>query len=188
MNDKLRAHAPDYMTGAELQTIREALHLTREDLADLAGVAARTVKHWESGRSGVPADVAETVTRMDALATREASNELERLRHLPQSLDAPHGVGDVVLTRYRGAAGMTPALRASLGGMAAWIQAAIVARVRAKVLEHGASVRVVWFDPQDYEAWRSTQGLDDSHGARMIWAQQALENQAKPHRSDQPPG
>ena len=53
------------MTPAELKTIRESLGLTVQWLADRAGVKLRTVQYWESGRSGVPADVSELLLRID---------------------------------------------------------------------------------------------------------------------------
>ena len=44
-NEKSFSQAPPaHMTGAELQTLREACSLTREELGDLCNVAARTVK------------------------------------------------------------------------------------------------------------------------------------------------
>lgn len=179
MDDKKRAPALDYMTGAELQTMREALHLTRDDLAELAGVAARTVKHWESGRSSVPADVAEAVTRLETLT---ASAVLEELRLWRAQLGA-----DMVLIRYRSAADMPASLRASLDGMAAWVQAAIVARVRSTALVWGGVVRVVWFDAQDYAAWLAREDRRNTPASIMHWAREALASQARPHRADQPP-
>jgi DNA-binding transcriptional regulator YiaG len=60
------------MTGAELQCMREACAVSREELADLVGVQSRTVKHWESGRATVPADVAAIMTSIDTEAQAEA--------------------------------------------------------------------------------------------------------------------
>ena len=66
----------EHMTGAELQTLREACHLSRDELAALAGVQARTLKHWENGRAGVPGDVADLVRSMDARVSRAAREVL----------------------------------------------------------------------------------------------------------------
>jgi len=67
------------MTGAELQTLREACGLTREHMAQLKGVQARTIKHWENGRAGVPADVQAYIEDVDDLISDEQSSEIDRL-------------------------------------------------------------------------------------------------------------
>ena len=74
------------LTGAELQTLREACNLTREELGELAGVAARTIKHWESGRAGVPADVAALAQRLDATIQQAAD---QGARAVAQTSAAP---------------------------------------------------------------------------------------------------
>ena len=168
------------MTGAELQTMREACHLSRDDLAGLVGVQARTVKHWENGRSGVPADVAEMVARLDAMATRAAAQALEDWRALGLAID-------LVLIRYRNAADMPIKMRKDYDGLGAWIQPAIVARMRAAALAQGVRVRVIWMAPDEYNNWRAGRVLDDD-SARACWAFGALLQQAMPHRADQPPG
>ena len=65
------------ITGAELQTLREAAGLSRDALAELAQVQARTVKHWET-RTGaaVPADVAAIVTRLSGWVLHTAREGL----------------------------------------------------------------------------------------------------------------
>lgn len=111
----------DHMTGAELATWREFAGLSREDLAHLAGVQPRTVKHWESGRAGVPADV-QAIAQQAAYAVRTAAAHALRVidqqaraaapaagRTMPLSSQpdstahATPGAtpGDVVLMRYR---------------------------------------------------------------------------------------
>jgi DNA-binding XRE family transcriptional regulator len=49
------------MTGAELQMMRMACGLSRQDVADLAGVKMNSAKYFETGRGGVPDDVADGV-------------------------------------------------------------------------------------------------------------------------------
>lgn len=179
----------DHMTGAELQTLREACHLARDDLAALAGVQARTVKFWENGRSGVPADVVDLMRKIDAKISHAARQVLSRI--------ATEAVkdGELVLTRYRCDADMQR-YQPELCDLPVGAQAAIVARVRAGLVRQmvpyadgveAMGLRVVWFEPEQFEAWRAVHKLANDEAARATWAAQALATQALPHRADQPP-
>ena len=155
--------APQYITGAELQTLRESCGLSRETFGELANVAARTIKHWETRRGGVPADIAKLATELESAARQAIIAHTERaiLMHAPRGKDTP-----VILTRYR--EGTTPD-PATWGTTPASMQGAIVAGMRLALLAKGFAVRVVMHDA-DYTTPRET-----------------LEAQAVPHRADQPP-
>lgn len=190
----------DTMTGAELKTLREACGLTREDFGDMAGVQARSVKHWENGRAGVPGDVASLAQGLDSTVSRAAG---ELLQH---AIDAALALGEkprqVVLLRYSAEdAARYPQGRelASLGRLsgaqAAALQGAAINRIRITrgrldallpTLE-GSALRIVWMQSDAYEAWRGAQGLTDSGLIRADWAAAQVAAQAKPHRADQPP-
>jgi transcriptional regulator with XRE-family HTH domain len=184
------------MTGAELQTLREACHLSRENLGELTGVAARTVKHWEHGRSGVPADVADLIRRVDALVSIAANEALSAIKDATASAGAYPA--DVVLLRYNTEeaeryhiAGQMACLGPMTAEGAAALQGAIVNRVRLTLpwfpgFER-VPVRIVWMQSAAYEAWRAAQGLADSEATRSAWAGEQVTVQAKPHRADQPP-
>lgn len=172
------------MTGAELQTLREAAGLSREVLAGLADVQARTVKHWETrGGAAVPADVAAIVTRLAGWVLHTAR---EGLRQVQQ---APHKPAEVVLVRYRETDHMHP--QDVAGGARADVHGAMVARLVLDLATEGHRARVVWFDPEDFARWVvDVQGLPPGHdnpAARAAWAAQAIEAQARPHPADQPP-
>jgi hypothetical protein len=188
----------EYMTGAELQTLREACHLSRDDLASLAGVQARTVKHWENGRAAVPDDVAGIVRGLDAAIQEAAAHELDQIRARAHPSVTP-GTFGAVLLRYRTEAGnlavldILPATITPSHHLRGAIAARVMAGARWLQDATGGSpalVRVVWFDVAHYQDWRSLQGLTktpDSHELRQLWAGHALANQAIPHRLDQPP-
>lgn len=168
---------PDHMTGAELQTLREAAGLTRETLADLAGVEARTVKHWETRKgASVPADVANTVTH--AVRTM-----LKTAGELLAAVQATHQPGDTVpLLRYRSTADM-------LGGdqLPAWhaeAHNAILSRAVLQLMADGYWPRVAWFDPEAYNAMRGN--TPDNPATREAWCRVMLQH-AIPHPGDQPP-
>lgn len=168
---------PHTMTGAELQTLREAAGLSRETLAGLAGVEARTVKHWETRKgASVPADVAETVT--SALRTA-----IHTSRALLAAVQATHKPGDpVALLRYRQTADM-------IGGehLPAWSADAYGAILACAVLQltaEGYRPRVAWFDPEAYHQARGD--IEDNQATREAWARVALAR-TMPHPGDQPP-
>jgi len=175
---------PDSLTGAELQTLREACNLTREELGDLAGVAARTVKHWEHGRAGVPADVAALVQRLDATIQQAADQGAHAMAQaITRQGTAPD---DVVLIRYRDADHLAR-YRPDMAGQPAGVHGAIVQRVAQEMRLRGQLVRVVWMLPDAYEAWRAAHGMPDLETTRAAWAAHQVAAQALPHRADQPP-
>lgn len=176
---------PDSLTGAELQTLREACCLTREELGELAGVAARTVKHWENGRAGVPADVAALAHRLDATIQQAADNGA---RVVAQAR-AQHGgtaPADVVLMRYRSDDDLAT-YRPDMAGQPASVHGAMVQRLTATLRATGQPVRIVWMDQDDYEAWRAAHSLADLESTRATWAADQVQHQARAHRADQPP-
>lgn len=174
---------PDHMTGAELQTLREAAGLSREALAELAQVQARTAKHWET-RTGaaVPADVAAIVTRLAGWVLHAARQGLQAALE-----NAPRGP-EVVLIRYRETDHMHAQDRAH--GLRADVHGAMVARLVLDLAAHGLRARVVWFDAEAYSAWAVDMGIHltpDTPADRAAWAAQAIDAQAIPHPADQPP-
>lgn len=189
---------PQNITGAELQTLREACCLSREELAQLTGVQARTIKHWENGRSGVPADVAEMVTTIDNMIEQAANQARQAIDHMqadhtPASTASPAPLlADIVLLRYQTDQHLHT-YRPDMARLPAGVHGAIVARVRATVRGmtdghgHAVPVRVVWMQPDIYEPWRAACQLPDTEATRSQWAAQQVQNQSTPHRADQPP-
>lgn len=158
----------DYMTGAELQTIREACNLTREELGTLARVQARSIKHWEQGRMGVPADVAALLLGMEHFAIEQAQALAKAGRAALVRFSRPEDVA-------RHSRQPTP-----LG-----LQGAIIAKARAIMLAQDKPCRVVWFRAELYDAWRD--GLADSPETLAQWAAAQVPVQSQPFKADQPP-
>lgn len=177
----------DYMTGAELQTMREGCNLSRDELGELVGVAARTVKHWEHGRTGVPADVAQAVTDLGEGIISAALNEVLRWVH---GITNQKAAQVVALVRYRQDSDAAR-MGASLDGYPVAIHGAIIKRVRDHLIDQvltrkNQPVRVVWFDAADYGAWLAQVGAPDTPESLDHWALQQVAQQARPHRGDQP--
>jgi len=185
-------------TGAELQTLREICGLTREALAELAGVEPRTVKHWETRKgAAVPDDVADIVSRFTRWVLMEAAAGILRIHHdiHMNTIEAHHPDGaEVVLIRYRDGYGLPAEWRAQ--GMRVDVHGAIVARMVLDLMGYGYRPRVVWFDPEAFHYWlqhearpatRDRTTIEDSPTMRQEWAAQAIGRQAIPHPADQPP-
>lgn len=154
------------ITGAELQSLREMCGMSREDLAELAGVESRTIKFWETGKNGVPADVTDLALIL--------AGKTRHILHEVLDREAP------LLVRFKTQADFNRANPDIDMAYQCW-NAAMTAAMA--VLE---DPRIVWFDLDSYSAWLAEQDsdLDDSLTA---WAAVALHLQAKPFRGDQPP-
>lgn len=178
---------PERLTGAELATLRESCNLSRDELAQLVGVQARTVKHWENGRAGVPADVATTVAQLHGLIDDAVRRQVALFRQLQATMPGPPSLA---LLRYRTADDMAMH-NPELAGYPESAQAAIAAQLLHVLpwLPGGAdaSVRVIWMDPPAYDAWRQAQKLADDPATRASWAATQVHTQDQAHRADQPP-
>jgi DNA-binding XRE family transcriptional regulator len=166
------------MTGAELQTLREAARITREALAEACGVEARTVKHWETRKGfGVPADVWHTMADLIEWINKATGEAIEAASTAP---GAP-----VVLVRYRDSRDMPKTAH----GLRADVHGAVVCNAFTALTARGLDARVVWFEPDSFAQWIGTQQVQGQpeSAQRAAWAaQQGLADQAKPHRGDQP--
>lgn len=157
------------MTGAELATMRQACGLSREELARMVDVQSRTIKHWESGSAGVPADVAETVASL--------------LLKVCAAIDRHPHVFAQTMIRYRTDVDMWRHWP-ELASLPVSVHAAVVAAVMREMASRGGFVRTVWFDAEAYDAWRGDRA--DSESMRAAWAAEAVASQTLPHRPDQP--
>ena len=149
-----------YMTGAELQALREACGLDRDQFGELCGVQGRSIKYWETGASnhGVPADVAEMVTNLEANISNDAANEISLLSKSKDCHVLMRG-GDPITNE-------------------------IAHRVFLALRRRGHDVRIVAFDVQAFKAWIASTGGRDTPESRQAWAVQAVDQQARPHKAE----
>lgn len=152
----------DYMTGAELQCLREACGLDRDQFGELCGVQGRSIKYWETGQAsgGVPADVANLVIKIESEVSEEADKQLQHFAKMP---------GQVVLMRT---------------GVATANQ--VVSRVYRELVRIGIEARIVSFDLKAFREWLDSTRGRDTPASRQQWANLALKQQARPHKADQP--
>ena len=81
------------MTDAEFLTMREALAVPAQWMADALGVSLRSVQFWEVGRSAVPDRAAELLASIDAAIELAAGVLLDQARR--------SGASSFELVRYR---------------------------------------------------------------------------------------
>ena len=130
------------MSGATLQTLRESLHITREDLAAAVGVQARTIKHWEHARARVPDDVADTVRSWCAHTAMITAAALAKAE-AAAAAGAP-----LVLARYRYAGDLLTCRPDWPEELPVACHGAAIARV---LNQHpGAEIR--WYEPENSDA------------------------------------
>lgn len=154
------------MTAAEFRTLREALGLTVEACCRIFAVADRTIRRWDSGRLPVPDGVARQLLQIDADYDQAARDTVRRALasgKIEHALAVRYRT-DEDLARYR------PDMRL-LGTQA---HGALVDRVRRALLAAGLPApRLVWLDPDDYDAWRGRR--PDSEPLRVLWAASQLD-------------
>lgn len=158
------------MTPAEFKTLREALNLSAQALADLLGLRSdRTIRYWESGRSRIPEGAAAELARLDATVERGVAEAVALFQDRTHTADPQPP--DVALLRYHSDADLElyqPETFASLGS--GRVHAALIARTRQALERLGAAVSIAFMEPEAYEAWRAEAGLDDDPAARATWA------------------
>lgn len=131
------------MTPAELKTLREALGLSQDQLARLAGVQGRTIRHWEAGRNSAPDDVAAMVARIDAGLDRQVQQALTTARELiAQAGRLPDCID---LLRYRTDADLWAA-HPDYAPLPVTTHAVMLARTRRALADLKVASRIVYAD------------------------------------------
>lgn len=174
---------PQHMTGAELQTLREAIGLSRKLFAPLVCVEPRTIKHWETRKTScVPSDVVETARMFTNWVIEASESCVRQVRESMQEHGAPR---EVVLIRYREGS----LIVIGLEGMIPEVHGAMITRTALTLMAQKIPVRIVWFDADDYARWLAIERPthQDTQETRAAWAAQAIDRQAIPHPGDQPP-
>lgn len=152
------------MTPAELKTIRESLSLTAQWLADHAGVKLRSVQYWESGRSPVPADVAEFLLRIDATLEGAAKLALDVVDDKIKAGQAPR---QVALVRYRTDEDLWR-FRPDMRPLPAATHAVLLSRVRRGLWSRGVPSVIEYMAAEKYLPWLGDR--IDSEAERAAWA------------------
>lgn len=149
----------DYMTGAELQALREACGLDRDQFGEMCGVQGRSIKYWEMGQTnhGVPADVEALVTELATKVDAATATQL-----------AAWKPGQYLLRTSNA------------------MQNQVISRVFRALRQQGHHVRIVSLDFKAFNDWMRSNNKRDTPEARQEWARRALKEQAKQHRQDQP--
>ena len=151
------------MTSAELSLILQSLGLSDQQAALIFSVRDRTVRRWKAGDSPIPAEVAAKIGGYDARMESAVRNAVE---HFLEADDRPAAVHlliyatDADYVRYR------PHDDTPFAAM----HRALVDRLRLALQRLDQAVRIVEMRPDDYEAWRTAEGLEDREDTRAAWA------------------
>ena len=157
------------MNGAELNTLRRSLWLSRADAATIFGVNERTLRYWESGDWAVPDDVRDLVRKLDATLNAMADAAWDHYGNLAHLAGRDWRQVEAVLLRYTSAADLA-AVHPEFSGPLADCHAAGIDRTRQLLEAEGARVRIVGFRPDAYAAWIAEHGMADDSASRAAWA------------------
>lgn len=151
------------MTPAELKTLREKWGLSLNWLAKAGGVQLRSAQYWESGKRDVPEDVAALMTIVDMRLWEIVDRSVEFVLSLDPRPEC------VVLIRYKTDEDLHK-YRPDMVDFPARAHAMILARSQEAFDVEGIAVKIVYLDPEPYEAWLKLTQKTDSEQTRAEWA------------------
>lgn len=127
------------MTSAELRTSRESLGLSVDWLAKQAGVAARTIRHWESRPEEPPEDVAALIEGVEAQSVGMVVRAIATYNELAEGFEG------VDLRRFRTDQDLWARHPETSGLPASW-HASVLARIRRELIARGIECRIIFHD------------------------------------------
>lgn len=168
------------ITGAELACLRHTCGLSRDELAFLCGVQPRTIKHWESGRAAVPADVAQLITRIDATQAEAVQQALAIAQaSAGKAADQSHPPAFHVLVRHATPEDLAHH-RPELARMPHGLHTGFIARAHAALRAAALPVRVATMHSEEFTAWAKAHGLPDTDHTQAQWAAAHFGQQLNP--------
>jgi len=152
------------MNDIEFKLIREELHLSQTELAELWGVSLRTLQRWEKGDFNIPANREEQLHNMLLDVYNAVQHFLEILEK-----NAPDKKTNIVLLAYNQWTydGDFPHYK---------IHYSAISKCKSAAVEIGFNIRIVKFKPDEYAAW--LQGRADTQALRSLWASEQIK---RPH-------
>jgi len=146
----------------EFKLLRESLHLSRHDLAELWEINPRSVQRWDKGELDIPQN------RQTQLYNYwvQINNAVLRFKSLLEDLEEKHNPADeIVLLAYD-----------------SWsydgdfehykMHNALLTRCRELADNIGYTVRIIEFKPKEYEYWLN--GREDTQALRSQWASEQI--------------
>lgn len=162
---------PRPMTPAEFTILLAACGLNDQQAAALFGVRDRTLRYWRAGHVVVPAKIAAAIAHLDHDLDELVRRTVEALPDI-----AAEGGGEpeqIRLVAYRNdddfaSYQVEEAKRLRFASA----HRALIGRARRALEEAGYKVRILWLEPDSYEAWRREEKLPDRPDTRAAWAAQ----------------
>lgn len=153
------------MTAAELKTLREALGLTTQWLADQAGVGLRTAQYWENGgRMAVPDDVAALIYGIDDQLDAVVYEAIAHAEAISSKKRTPE---KVVLVRYRKDEDFW-SFRPDMRPLPKTTHATLLFRIWRALSLRNIPTIIEYMEPDIYRTWLGKR--KDTESMRAEWA------------------
>lgn len=154
-----------FMNKTEFRLLREDLHLSQTELAELFGVSLRTFQRWEQGKEKIPEKRIEQLLKLNAAVDFSAEQFERQIIELRKA----HGLPEVIaLVSY---------LKQDYDGDIEHFKLhnALLMRCwhKCRAMQLECECRIVLFNPESYFAWLKT---DDSQAQRALWASGVISN------------
>lgn len=165
------------ITGAELQTMREACNLSRTDLALLIQVSADDIAEWEGEQTVIPSRTAHVIAQLDKMVHIGVDAGIKAMKRSIATNRKGKTPKEYTLLRYRSHADLVR-FEPIFQDVPNEIHGAIVTRFR-DAMRHTPgldtlTIRVIWMEPEAYEAWRNACQLPNNDTTRSAWAAQQI--------------
>lgn len=151
------------MNKTEFRLLREDLHLSQVELAELFGVSLRTFQRWEQGKEKIPEKRIEQLLKLNAAVDFSA----EHFERQIVKMRKEHGAADVIaLVSY---------LKQDYDGDFEHFKLhnALLMRCWHRCRAIGVECRFVLFNPESYYNWLKN---EDSQAQRALWASGVISN------------
>lgn len=147
------------MNNIEFKLLRESLHLTRQDLADIWGLSSpRVIQRWDKGDLSIPLNRQEELKKLDDLVDKTTENfintiifKTERFEHIDIICVVAYNAitydGDFI--HYK-------------------LHNAVLMRAFHQLKRKGIFLKIVEFDKKDYLNWLGEKS--DTQAMRSAWA------------------
>ena len=146
------------MNNIEFRLLREELHLSQTELADLWQKPIRTIQRWEKGEFLIPQEYQDRLEKYLSDVNRSVKQFLLTLENLADGTESK-----IVLLAYNCWTynGDFPHYK---------IHNSCIIKCKEVAKTLGFNVRLVQFKPDEYETWLDTIGKEDNQANRSVWA------------------
>lgn len=149
------------MNNTEFKLIRESLHLSRHDLAELWNVSPRSVQRWDKGDMPIPEERKKMLESYNAIVNQAVENFINFIIDQKEHYETLDYICVVAYDSWS-YDGEFPHYK---------MHNACLMRCRnALKSRFKTELHIVLFNPKEYEQWLKLNKETDSSAARSAWA------------------